>query len=221
MKFIAVGPQGRVRGEDAPTAGAARLKAFAAYKAKHGAPAKGTVKLVEVGGSSPKPETKPKAKPASRKGKDTGVRPNPSEPATGKKPSNRGKKDGTRPNPGRAGITLTASEEMLIRELRASSSPARTIEALAARWKVPVIVTEGLPMRLNPAMMREGMSFVLGTNADGDVNYLEMMPGRTSARATASGKAVRHTEPVRRLPKKVKHRIVALADSHPAVYVED
>lgn len=212
MKFTAVGPKGRVRGEDAPTPGAARLKALAAYKAKHGAFEKGTVKLVEVGS---KAESKPEPRKRAAK-----VRPNPSEPAAPKEPSGRGKgKGGTRPNPSTP-FKVTASEEMLIREIRASASPAKTIEALAARWKVPVIITD-LPMRISPQMMREGMSFVFGTTADGDVNYLELMPGRTAARATASGQTQRKTEPVRRLPKKVKHRIVALADSHPAVFVED
>lgn len=129
----------------------------------------------------------------------------------------------TRSNPARAqgdGFSVSPAERRVIELMRKASSPRRTIEQLAERWKVPVIVPD-LPLQLDPAMMREGVSFVLGTDKDGVPCYLELMPSRSAARATCAGVERRGAAPARKLPKRVKYRLASRVDTHPAVYTED
>ncbi len=202
MIFEAVGPKGIVRGRSGQTPQSARSKALAAYRKKHGPIEKGTVTLREV--TSAKGPAKGRAgKGASPKGGSTGrgVKDNPAVPKS-------------------RGLTLSGAEEQLLRELRSTSSPTAALRRLADKWGVPIIVVEQ-PMKFSPAMMKEGTSFVLGADKDGVPNYLEVMPSRSAARATAQGSARRGVAPARALPKRVKYRLASVVDTHPGVFVED
>lgn len=201
MIFEAVGPKGIVRGRSGRTPQSARSKALAAYRKKHGPIEKGTVTLREANSTKGSAKGRGKGTPAKRGSTGRGVKDNPAVPKS-------------------RGLTLSGAEEQLLRELRSTSSPTAALRRLADKWGVPIIVVEQ-PMQFSPAMMKEGASFVLGADKDGVPNYLEVMPSRSAARATAQGSARRGVAPARALPKRVKYRLASVVDTHPGVFVED